>query len=179
MFSHLKFTERELKTAFQALRKASIIEPISFKSEDLPSSSDIPSHQIRYSIVDQRVRELITEVWKLYEDKHTLLYMKSSVEELDEKEIQWLGYLFGDSIANKMLRNWKRRHADLENYRTEKDKNHRASRRDIERERTKASYFRLSSDIKEQLQHLNEKCRPVMEEYNFPLNLITDILSLQ
>jgi hypothetical protein len=51
MFTHLKFTERELKTAFQALRKASLIEPISFKSEDLSSISDNPPYQIRYAIV--------------------------------------------------------------------------------------------------------------------------------
>jgi hypothetical protein len=40
--------------------------------------------------------------------------MKSSVgEKLDEKEIQWLSYLFGDSIANKMVKNWKVRHTRM------------------------------------------------------------------
>jgi hypothetical protein len=174
MFSHLKFTERELRRAFQSLKKASLIEPIY-----LGSDSDIPSHMIRYAIAGQRVRGLITEVWKLYEDKHTLLYMKSSVEKLDEKEIQWLSYLFGDSIANKMLKNWKVRQASYENYRVKKDKNYRASRKDIEIERTKASYLRLSSDIKEQLHHLNEKYRPLMEEYSFLLHLVPGIVLLQ
>ena len=60
-----------------------------------------------------------------------------------------------------------------------KDKNHRTICRDIERERTKASYLRLSSNIKEQLQYLNEKYRPLMEEYNFPLHLIPEIALLR
>jgi hypothetical protein len=172
MFSHLKFTEHELKTAFQVLRKIHLIEQISFKPEELRSASNIPPHKIRYAIVDQGVRELVIEAWKFYKDKHTLLYMKSSVEEPDEKDIRWLSYLFGDNIANKMLRNCKIRQTGYENY--------RASPRDIEKERTKASYLKLSSDIKEGLQHLNEKYRPLMEQYNnFPLYLIPEIALLK
>jgi len=179
VFGFTKFTQKELEEAFRQFKNAGLINVTSLMSGDRDDLK-IPYHYIRYTITDKRLRELIADVWKIYRDKPTRLFMKPFLgKELDEKDIQRLGYLFGESTAEKMSKKWKDRSIEHQNYLKEKNKANYSNVREIERMDISAAFWMLSSDIKKQIQELNEKYKDVLEEYNFPLNLIQDFLQEQ
>lgn len=168
IFSHIKFTESDLISAFQTLKTAHLIKRIPTFSADL--DPNISSRHIRYTIADNRLRELISGIWKIYHEIHTILFMKSSIGELEDRDKKWLRYLFGDWNTEKLLQEWCKKSASILKHHSDKD---------MEILGMKETIFGSLHKVKKQIKDLNKKYNQVLKEYGFPMTLINELIKME
>jgi hypothetical protein len=172
IFSDARFSIEEIRDTFGLFEKTHLIKPFSITKDASMQSELLHELQGRYFVADKRLQTLSHLVWKLYQEKLSILESKYMGRSFDERDREWLLYVLGKWATERLIQEWDDRRSV-----------HTFNEEGIEikagRWNTESDYDRVREvAFNDKVNELVEKFRPVLEEYDLPLSYIRTLLSI-
>jgi hypothetical protein len=158
IFCHNEFTHEELNGALNLFRKAGLIRPI----------PQIFASELRFTIADESVRDLIASIWKIHKEELGILH----------SELFFLGKPLNDVDKNKFLMFYGKHglnelnlYAGLTQRALKKNKDYAGKRA----KETEELNEYANKKINEKIEKLKDEYAPVIQHYSFPSDVIERI----
>ena len=165
ILGYLDFSEKEIQSAFNELQKACLIKPTSLVN-GISSRFAASQMEKRYVIADIRLQSLVDVIWELYHQKLSMMITKHHFGELDDTDRSWMAYIFGKENTSKILRGLEGNKRSASGF----------SKYKVDTNIAKWEGQREQIDFDEQVYNVFRSYKRVLQEYDFPLDLIYRLL---
>jgi hypothetical protein len=150
-FDHVNFTEEDAEDGMDALQRVNLIRPV----------MNI-NGEIRYSLVNNQLRDLLDKLYFIHSRKLTLMQYKWRYEKPTNDERNQIEYIYGKRKANKIINE-----CYLERQARKKNREHLIP---VQEERTR--YESEINKIDKDILKLKDKHCNILSDYGFELDFV-------